>query len=71
MESYDRNTVLEKIHKTKLPSYALWSEYDIEKESNTTNQNWWKEVKNEYLKNSCKDTLVYDSIVKWFVYYKV
>ena len=71
MESYDRNTALEKIHKTNLPSYALWSEYDIEKESNTTNQNWWKEIKKEYLDNKCKDTLVYDSIVKWLVYYKV
>ena len=70
MESYDRNTVLEKIHNTKLPSYALWGEYDIEKESNTIKQNWWKMEKQEYLDNDCKDALIYAIIIKWLDYYK-
>lgn len=71
MESYDRNTVLEKIHNTKLPSYALWDEDDIGKESYKTKQDWWKEVEKEYLDNSCNDNSVYGIIVKWLAYYKV
>ena len=69
MESYDRNNVLEKIHNTTLPSYALWGEYDIEKEHNSTKKNWWKEVKKEY-DNSCQDKSVSDIIVKWIAYYE-
>tara|TARA_B110001469_G_C9416380_1_gene212677 strand:- start:175 stop:390 length:216 start_codon:yes stop_codon:yes gene_type:complete len=71
MESYDRNSVLEKIYDTKLPSYALWTEDDIGKEDNSTKKNWWKEMEKEYLDNSCQDKSVSDIIVKWLVYYKV
>ena len=71
MESYYRNNVLETIHKTKLPSYALWSEDDIVKQSYRIKQNWWKDIEQEYRDNDCNNNLLYGIIMKWRGYYKV
>lgn len=41
LESMDRNAVLSSCH-GKIPSYALWRDIDIEKESLDTRIVWWQ-----------------------------
>ena len=56
-EAQDRNSIL--IGKyNKIPSYALWTEYDIEKESIESRKKWWQNYKTS--KNSLfKNTALY------------
>ena len=69
-EAYDRNHSLEIIHSTKLPSYALWGNSDISKESNQIRLNWWEEVEKEYDSNECSDKSIYQKILYWIGYYE-
>lgn len=53
-EAQDRNSIL--IGKyNKIPSYALWMDYDIKKESIQSRKEWWKNYessKNNLYKNT-------------------
>jgi len=69
-ESYDRNYVMEIIHNIKLPSYALWGENDIVKESVQIRLKWWKEVGKEYLDNGCMDLDIAGYISHWVRHYE-
>ena len=42
-EAFDRNQVLSIIHNTPLPSYSIWEDTDIHKESKKTRLTWWNE----------------------------
>ena len=41
LEANDRNAILTSRHK-RIPSYALWRDIDIEKETIDTRISWWK-----------------------------
>ena len=43
-ESYHRNYVLQSIHNTILPSYCLWDNVSIKKETIDIRLNWWTEI---------------------------
>ena len=51
-EAHDRNSFLVEKH-GKIPSYGLWREEDIEKESIESRYNWWntENVNNNYVIN--------------------
>ena len=69
-EAFDRNHSLELIHNTRLPSYALWGDDDVGKETQSIKLTWWKDVGKEYETNKCKNDEVYRTILKWINYYE-
>ena len=69
-EAFDRNHSLELIHNTRLPSYALWGDDDVIRETQAIRLTWWKDVVKEYETNKCKNDEVYRTILKWINYYE-
>jgi hypothetical protein len=62
-EANDRNAVLSGQY-SKIPSYALWMEYDIEKETQEERINWWKNYENV-------DNIVWKTLAnQWLEYFK-
>ena len=70
-EAFERNHSLELIHNTRLPSYALWEDRDVDKETHAVKLTWWKDVQKEYETNKCKNEEVYNTILKWIKYYGI
>ena len=66
-EFMERNYVLETVHNTKLPSYALWDADSIHPYDITTNINWWERI---VPLNKNKHQRVTTIINKWLHYYK-
>ena len=69
-EAFDRNHSLELIHNTRLPSYALWRDDDVVKETQAIKLAWWKDILKEYETNKSNKDFVYRTILKWINYYE-
>jgi len=70
VEGRDRNLVLETIHNTKLPSYAVWTQDDIERIDVFTNLEWWEGIEKTFIKKSIENSQIKKIITKWIHYYK-
>ena len=67
-EAMARNDILVSEYK-KLPSYCLWTEYDINNESISDRLQWWKTLSNDSADSNNTDTNTF-TIMKWFIYLK-
>lgn len=69
VEGRDRNLVLETLHNTKLPSYAVWTQDDIEQIDVFTNLEWWEGIEKTFIKKSTENPQIKKIITKWIHYY--
>lgn len=65
-ESQDRNYILCSQHK-KIPSYCLWEEYYVQKETTNQRKKWWNTIKLN--SNSTNYNVSLNIISKWKIYY--
>ncbi len=49
-ETFYRNNVMYQKH-GNLPSYCIWTIYDINSQSNNQRQKWWEYISSTYLDN--------------------
>ena len=52
-ETYYRNKVIVQNH-GKLPSYCIWTDYDVRSQSTIQRLNWWENVAASHLLKSSK-----------------
>lgn len=69
-EGHHRNLVLETLHNTKLPSYAVWTHDDIERIDVFTNLEWWEGTQKAFIKKNTKNPEIKKIITQWSNYYK-
>ena len=63
-EGHHRNLVIETLHNTKLPSYAVWTHDDIERIDVFTNLEWWEGAQKTFIKKNTKNAFL--GIFKYF-----